>query len=372
MKVLQINSVCGIRSTGRICVELAEQLEREGHEVKIAYGREKVPQKYEKYAVRIGSEFDVRVNALKARCFDNEGFNAQKQTKKFLKWAEEYNPDLLWLHNLHGYYINVELLFEWIKSRPNMQVKWLLHDCWAFTGHCSHFSMKKCYKWKASCSNCPQKKEYPGSIFADNSRDNFERKKSAFTGVKNMTLLTPSNWLADLVRQSFLKEYPIEVRYNTIDSRIFKPTPSDFRQRYGLDGKKVVLGVSSVWNERKGLNDFIKLSDMLDDRYCIFLVGLSRKQINKLPQNIMAIERTDNAIELAEIYTAADIFLNPSKEETFGLTTVESLACGTFPVVYKGTACEEIVNLYGGAAVADNVQSLFEKVQEVTKCDSEH
>jgi len=219
-----INSVCGIRSTGRICTDYAEGYIADGHEVKIAYGRENVPEEYQHLSYRIGTELDVKVNALAARIFDNEGFNSKKQTAEFLKWAEEYNPDLLWLHNLHGYYINVELLFDWIKSRPNMQVKWLLHDCWAFTGHCPHFAVVKCEQWKSECKKCMQKEKYPKSIVISNCLQNFKRKKAAFCGVKKMTLVTPSQWLANLVKQSFLKDYLVEVRHNTIDTTVFKPT----------------------------------------------------------------------------------------------------------------------------------------------------
>ncbi len=362
MRVLIINSVCGIRSTGRICTDLAEELEREGNEVKIAYGRESVPEKYQKYAVRIGNNTDVKLHVLRTRLFDGHGFGSKRATRKFLKWAEEYNPDVVWLHNLHGYYINIELLFAWIKNRPEMQVKWTLHDCWAFTGHCSHFTIVKCEQWKSHCSYCPQKKGYPSSYFKDNSKNNFNRKRIAFTGVKNMTLITPSQWLANLVKQSFLQKYPLEVQYNTIDISVFKPTPSNFREKYGLQHKKVVLGVASAWSKSKGLNDFIKLSTMLDNRYAIVLVGLTQKQIKRLPKRIIAISRTNDTKELAEIYTAADVFVNPSRQETFGMTTIEALACGTYPIVYKGTACEEVVKMYKGTAVEQNVELLKDNI----------
>ena len=175
-----------------------------------------------------------------------------------------------------------------------MEVKWTLHDCWAFTGHCAHFTIAKCDKWKTKCQSCPQKHRYPSSRLADNSEDNFERKKKAFTGVKNMTLITPSHWLADLVRQSFLSEYPVEVVHNTIDTGIFKPTESDFREKRGLLDKTVILGVASAWDDSKGLSDFIKLSEMLSDKYKIVLVGLSEKQIKEMPNRILAISRTNS------------------------------------------------------------------------------
>lgn len=368
MKVLLINSVCGIGSTGRICTDLAQQFEKDGHEVKIAYGRDAfVPDQFQKYAVRIGSDLDVKLHGIRTRVLDEHGFGSVNATKRFLKWANTYEPDLLWLHNIHGYYINVEMLFEWIKSRPNMQVKWTLHDCWAFTGHCTHFSVAKCEQWKILCQKCPEKDRYPASKLKDNCRKNYVRKCQAFTGVKNMKLITPSKWLADLVKQSFLKEYPVEVCYNTIDKTVFKPTPSDFRERYGLQEKMIILGVASTWSDRKGLNDFYQLAEMLDDRYAIVLVGVSEKQMEELPQNVKGLQRTNSTKELAEIYSAADIFVNPSQEEAFGMTTIEALECDTISIVYKDTACEEIVaNRKKGIAIASGTENLYRTILELT------
>ena len=362
MRVLMINVVCGIRSTGRICTDTAAELEAEGHEVKIAYGRESVPEQYRKYAVRIGNDIEINLHGVRSRVLDQHGLGSRAATRRFLAWAEEYDPEILWLHNIHGYYINYELLFDWIKRRPNMQVKWTLHDCWAFTGHCSHFTVAKCDRWKTGCNHCPQTRRYPASFLLDNSKENYARKRKAFTGIKNMTIITPSKWLADLVRQSFLKDYPIEVRYNTVDTEVFRPTPSDFRERHGLENKKIVLGVASVWDDRKGLNDFLQLSDLLNDEYKIVLVGLSPKQIKSLPPKILGLPRTNNTEELAEIYTAADVFVNPSKEETFSLTTAEAISCGTRAIVYKGTACEEIVTDKGGEAIPGQVEALTQAI----------
>lgn len=342
MKVLLINSVCGIGSTGRICTDLAQKFEAEGHEVKIAYGRKAtVPAQFQKYAVRIGTDFDCRMHAVQTRLFDTHGFGSKHATRKFLEWAEAYKPDLLWLHNLHGYYINIEMLFDWIKKHLEMQVRWTLHDCWAFTGHCSYFTAVKCKQWTSHCSYCPQLRRYPACYAMSSVSKNFDRKCMAFTGVKNMTIITPSKWLADLVKQSFLKEYPVEVHYNTIDTNVFKPTPSDFRERYGLQDKFIVLGVANVWEERKGLYDFYKLAQMLDDRYAIVLVGLSKKQIKALPKNIRGIERTNSPQELAAIYTAADVFVNPTYEDNYPTVNLEAQACGTRVITYDTGGCRE-------------------------------
>ena len=336
MRVLLINSVCGIGSTGRICTDLAKEYEANGDTVKIAHGRSgNVPERFEKYAIRIGTDIDVKVHAVYTRITDKHGLASKRTTKRFLEWASKYDPDLLWLHNIHGYYINYEMLFDWIKSRPNMKVNWTLHDCWAFTGHCAYFSFAGCNKWKNECRDCIQKHQYPQSILKDNSLDNFRRKKNAFTGVGNMTLITPSNWLAKLVRESFLGNYPVEVCHNRISTDVFKPTQSDFRERYGLTNKKVVLGVANGWGARKGYSDFIKLSAILDDNYAIVLVGVSSRQINEMPENIIGIQRTDSPKELAEIYTAADVFVNTTYEDNYPTVNLEAQACGTPCITYN-------------------------------------
>lgn len=343
MKVLFINVVSGIKSTGRIVAEQAEKYMAEGHEVRIAYGRETAGVKYEKISYRITSDSDVKINALKSRLFDNEGFNAKAQTEKFINWANTYNPDVLWLHNLHGYYLNIEKLFQWIKTRPDMQVRWTLHDCWAFTGHCSHFSVVKCDSWKTQCRNCPLKTSYPTSLFFDNSFNNYKKKKQLFCGVKNMTVITPSQWLADRVKQSFLKEYPVEVIHNKIDATVFKPMQGDFRKRYGLLNKKIVLGVATAWIREKGLYDFIKLSSMLDDSFKIVLVGLTKKQISDLPTSILGIERTDSMAQLAELYTTADVFVNLTYQDTYPTVNLEAQACGTICLTYATDGAVETV-----------------------------
>lgn len=363
MKVLFINSVCGIGSTGRICTDLANEFEARGDEVKIAYGRAGfVPEPFRRFAVRIGTDKDVKLHALKTRLTDRHGLGSKCATKRFLKWAEEYNPDLLWLHNLHGYYLNYELLFAWIKKHPEMQVKWTLHDCWAFTGHCAHFSTVNCLQWQTKCLRCPQKARYPASLH-DGCRENFNRKKAAFSGVKSMTLIVPSNWLANLVKQSFLKDYPVEVRYNTINTNIFKPTESDFRKRHDLQNKKIILGVASEWSERKGLNDFLKLASLLDNSYAIVLVGLNKKQIRQLPANVLGIERTANAKELAGIYTAADIFLNLTYEDNYPTVNLESQACGTPCITYRtGGSVESVPK--ENVVEQGNIEQVLETIQK--------
>lgn len=363
MRLLEINSVCGIRSTGRIAVEIAKEYEAEGYEVKIAYGREKVPEQYQKYAIRIGSEIDVRIHGIKSRILDRHGFFSKRATKKFLKWADQYDPDILWLHNIHGYYINIELLFQWIKSRTEMKVRWTLHDCWAFTGHCAYFTMANCNKWMKHCKSCPQKKRYPMSYIIDSSDKNFDRKKALFTGVKDMVLISPSQWLASLVKESYLKEYPVEVHYNTIDKTIFRPIASEFRKKYQLEHKRVILGVASFWDERKGLEDFYKLAEMLDDKYAIVLVGLSMKQIMEIPKKVKGVERKNNKKELVAIYSPVESSQNMSGKEICKATSERIITHKDLRSVHVEGAHEGMVDekLFG-VAVKPSVGSIYQAI----------
>lgn len=346
MKYLFVNSVCGIGSTGRICTNQAQQLEAKGHECKIAYGRlETVPPQFQRYGVQIGSALDRNLHAVMTRLFDQHGFGSARATREFLRWAEEYDPDVLWLHNLHGYYIQVELLFDWIKRRPQMQVKWTLHDCWAFTGHCAHFSFVHCDQWKTGCRRCKELGRYPKCLGIGMVGSNYSRKCRAFCGVKNLTLIAPSRWLAGLVKQSFLGQYPIEVQYNSIDPMIFQPTQSDFRERHDLMRRMIVLGVSSTWEERKGLGDFFTLAETLDQRIQIVLVGLTKAQKKRLPRRILALDRTDDATQLAAIYTAADVFVNPTYEDNYPTVNLEAQACGTPVIAYDAGGTRETLTM---------------------------
>ncbi|MBE6808473.1 MAG: glycosyltransferase [Ruminococcaceae bacterium] len=364
MKILQINTVCGIRSTGRICTDIADVLEEKQYECKIAFGREAVPSQYEKYAVRIGNRINTYLDVLTTRIFDNAGFNSKGATKRFINWVKEYDPDVIHLHNLHGYYINIELLFDYLKT-SGKPVIWTLHDCWSFTGHCTHFDYIGCEKWKTEgCSNCPLKKQYPKAIVFENSKNNYEKKKRIFTGVPEMTIVTPSKWLGDLVKQSFLKEYPVKVINNGIDLNIFKPTESGFRQEHKLENKKIVLGVASTWSKRKGLYDFVKLSELLNDDYKIVLVGLNKEQMKKMPSDILCIERTNSTRELAEIYTAADVLVNPTYEDNYPTVNLEAQACGTPVITYKTGGSPESVSENAIVPKGD-INKLTEKIESL-------
>ena len=369
MKVLMINSVCGIGSTGRICTDIADELTENGHECKIAFGRKAAPERYQKYAYRITSDSGVKINALKARLFDNEGFNAAGATKKLISFIEKYNPDVIHLHNLHGYYLNVKILFEYLK-KADKKVVWTLHDCWAFTGHCANFQYPVCDKWK---TDCERKTKYPKS-FVDNSQKNYLEKERVFCGVKNLTVVTPSEWLARLVKESFLGRYPTKVINNGIDTSVFRPTESDFKERNGLKDKKMILGVANVWDEFKGINDFIGLSKKISDDYRIVLVGLDEKQLGMLPENIIGITRTNNTKELAEIYTAADVLFNPTYEDNYPTVNLEAQACETPVVTYDTGGSGESVPKENVIAAGDvdaflNLEKSQLKVKYIDKRD---
>ncbi len=367
MKVLQINSVCGIRSTGRICTDIAQVLTESGDECRILYGRETVPASAEKYAHRIGTNLSTKIDGLKTRIFDNAGFHSKHATKEAIRWIAEYNPDIVHLHNIHGYYIHVELLFEYLK-KANKPVVWTLHDCWAFTGHCTYFSEIDCQKWKSQCHHCPLSKNYPSSFCLDNSKNNYLKKQKLFTSLENLTLVTPSQWLAGLVRESFLGKYEVLAIPNGIDLQVFQPTQSNLRQKYGLQGKKIVLGVATSWQDRKGLKDFIALSQILPSDFQIVLVGLSEEEAKAkgVPSNILCIAKTNSVAELSGIYTAADVFVNSSRQETMGLTTVEAMACGTPVVVSNYTAVPEVVTEEGGIVLDEiSANSIYDGIVRV-------
>lgn len=345
MKILMINVVCGIRSTGRICTDLATALEAQGHEVKIAYGREKVPEKFQKYAVKIGSDLDVKMHGVRARLLDGCGFGSKKATEKFIDWVKEYNPEVIHLHNIHGYYINIEILFNYLRT-CGKKIIWTLHDCWTFTGHAAYCEAANCERWKVGCSACPKKSDYPASL-TDSSKKNWIKKKEIFTGIPNLQIVTPSHWLANLVKESFLSEYKVSVIHNGVDTDVFKPTESDIKKKLGIEDKKMILGVAALWEQRKGLFDFYELSKVLDDSYKIVLVGLSKKQIQELPDNIIGIERTNSVQELAKLYSAAEVYVNPTYEDNYPTTNLEAIACGTPVVTYDTGGSGESAEICG-------------------------
>ncbi len=362
MRVLLINSVCGRGSTGKICTDIAEVLTERGHEVKIAYGRGVVLEQYKKYAVRVGTEFDVKAHWLLTRLFDMHGLGSRMATLKFIRYIKEFNPDIIHLHNIHGYYINIKLLFEFLKAF-HKPVIWTLHDCWAFTGHCSHFDLIKCNKWEAGCYKCPLKKEYPASRVMDRSRYNYNLKKKLFGEIDDLTIVTPSKWLANLVERSFLGKYKTEVIPNGISTDAFKYRESDFKNRYGIEGKKTILGVAGIWSRSKGLEDIIKLSAIVDDGYVCVVVGKIPNKEKYDLSRVIHIDHIDNAIELAEIYSSADFFFNPTMEETYSMVNLEAYTAGTPVITYRTGGSPETL-LYGAIVNQGDYNGAYEWIKQ--------
>lgn len=369
MKVLQINSFFSVGGPPRIVNGIYDTLMAAGHECKIAAAREVM---YAPEAsIRIGSRSNVYLNAIKARFLDNEGLSSKKSTRNLIKEIDKYDPDIIQLHNLHGYYLNYEILFDYLK-KSGKPVVWTLHDCWAMTGHCTHFDYIGCEKWKnMGCSKCPQIREYPMCIGIDSSNHNYKSKKKAFCDMPEMTLVTVSYWLKSVVEKSFLSEYPVVVIPNGIDLEVFKPTNYDnLVKKYGLEGKKIILGVAQNWGMKKGLNDMISLSEHLGVGYQVILVGLTTQQQKHLPPNVIGITRTNSIEDLASVYSLAHIFINPSVEETMGMTTVEALACGTPAIVYNKTAVPEVVDSSCGWVVKPHdLKKMIEIIESVESKD---
>ena len=352
MKVVQINTVCGKGSTGKIAVAISRLLSAKNIENYILYssGESDYPLG-RKYA----NKFDIKLQALKSRIFGEYGFNSKRITRKLVAELDKIQPDIVHLHNLHGHNCDLKTLFAYFREK-NIKLFWTFHDCWSFTAYCPHFDMIGCEQWKTGCKKCPQRREY--SWFFDKSKKLYEQKKNLFSGL-NLTIITPSNWLANLVKQSFLKDYPVKVIHNGIDLSIFKPSASDFRKKYGLEEKYIILGVAFGWGKKKGLDVFVELSKRLDKRFQIVLVGTDDKVDKQLPPNIISIHRTQNQKELAEIYTAADVFVNPTREDTFPTVNMEALACGTPIITFNTGGSPEIIDQTCGNIIdKDDVLSL--------------
>lgn len=344
MKIVQINTF-PYKATGHIMMDIHKILTEQGYESYVCWGRGRPANN--NHEIVISDNIGVKFHGMYTRLLDKTGFASHRATKKLLRRLDEIKPDIIHLHNIHGYYLNIELLFNYIREH-NINVVWTLHDCWPMTGHCAWFDMCGCEKWKTGCFNCEQLGTYPASKGFDNSEWNWNKKKTLFTGL-NLTIVTPSQWLKDIVMNSYLKNYRCEVINNGIDLDIFKPVGNSeiekTREKYNLDARKIVLGVASEWTPRKGLLDFIKLSEMLQDVQFV-VVGLTERQIKEMPPNTKGIKRTENQRELAALYTIADVFFNPTYEDNFPTTNLEALACGTPVITYDtGGSPEEIRNI---------------------------
>lgn len=361
MKVVQINATCGVGSTGKICVGISQVLSNNNIENYILYSSKS--NGYE-FGIKCADDKYIKFQALKSRILGNYGFNSINATQKMITELEGVRPDIVHLHNIHGHDCDLEMLFTYFKQNKTKLI-WTFHDCWAFTGYCPHFSMMKCDKWKTQCDKCVQAREYTW-IF-DRSRFLFNGKKALFQGL-DLTIVTPSKWLAGLVKESFLKEYPVKVINNGIDLDIFKPSESNFIRKYGLDSKKIILGVSFGWDVKKGLDVFIQLANRLPEEYKIVLVGTDDETDKRLPASILSIHRTQNQQELAEIYSNADVFVNPTREENYPTVNMEAIACGTPVVTFRTGGSPETLDETCGAVVdCDDVDALEKEIIRICK-----
>ncbi len=363
MKVLQINSFFSIGGPPKIVNGIYDALKINGDKCLIAAVRGEIQHPGDSY--QVGNRYSAYVNAIKTRVLDNEGFNARRATEKLVARAKEFSPDVIHVHNLHGYALNIEVLFDYLKT-AGVPVVFTLHDCWTMTGHCPHFDAIGCDKWKnGGCHNCPQKKVYPSSLALDRSKRNYVKKKEVFSGVPDMTIVTVSDWLKGIVKESYLKDYDVRVIPNGIDLSVFRPVHGRLREMIP-GNKKIVLGVAQNWCENKGFYDMFRLADALGDGYKVVMVGIADKLMREVPDNVLAFGRTENAEELAKFYSDADIFVNFSVEESMGMTTVEALACGTPAIVYDRTAVPEVVDESCGFVVpAHDIEKAAETIREI-------
>ncbi len=351
MKVLQINASLNSGSTGRIANEIGDLLIHRSHDSYIAYGR--IARNSNSEAIKIGGRVNVLSHLMTSRVLDKHGFGSKVATRQFIKHIEDIDFDIIQLHNIHGYYLNIEILFRYL-NRRGTPVTWTLHDCWPFTGHCSYFDSVDCYKWRKECNNCPNIKGYPKSWFVDNSKDNFHQKQKIFTSIKDITIVTPSRWLAEHVKNSYLKRYPIKIIHNGVDLKVFKPCSDELKinERFNIQKEKYLLGVANIWDKRKGLSDFLQLRERLTKEIDIVLVGLNKKQIKDLPPGMIGIRRTQNTSELAMLYSAASIFVNPTYVDNFPTTNIEALACGTPVITYDTGGSPEAINENTGSVIS--------------------
>lgn len=364
--LLQLNVNAGVGSTGRIAEEIGKIAFSKGWNSYIAYGR--YGKECESHLIKSSKRISILTHALSTRVFDNAGLLSSSDTKRLLKEIQEINPSIIHLHNLHGYWLNYRLLFEFL-SEHNIPVVWTIHDCWPFTGHCGHFVFQGCNRWKSGCYNCPLKRDFPASYFLDRSARNYEIKKESFLQIRDHLVLAPvSHWLSNLLGESFLSEIPRKVVYNGVDTNLFHLTgAAKIKKQLNIPEKKMLLAVASGWDERKGINDYVKLREFLpNSEYAIVLLGMNKSQISQLPNGVIGLEPTKSIDELAEFYRSADVVLSLSQAETFGLTIAEGMACGTPAIVYNATAMPELIGDDTGLVVTPgNVEEASRAVQQI-------
>lgn len=373
MRIVQINLTYNIGSTGHIVADLDDVIRRNGDESIIVCGYTN-QKKDNVYSMQTLPTFlDLRKDIALSRISGRMGYRSKSETKKVIKIIEKFSPDIIHLHNIHGDYINIKMLFDYIRAK-NTHVVWTLHDCWSFTGRCSHFELNNCLQWKDGCNKCPktQFSVYPITYFRDCSKSMWKDKKALFSNLDNLTVVTPSKWLANYVKQSFLKVYPCQVINNGINLDIYKPANTVSKYLAG-NNKKIILGVAASWTDRKGLADLIALDSKIDhQKYQIVVVGLNSRQMKTVPESILKIQRTNNAQELVELYTAATVLVNPTYQDNYPTVNLEALACGTKVITYKtGGSPESVPSDLGYIVNKGDQDELYEQVMEALESDKE-
>lgn len=345
MKVLQINQNHNIGSTGRIMKEINDMAISKGYAsyMLCAYSTQADHNEHLYVTEQLPQVLAIRKNILKHRLTGLTGYSSILSTKKALRWIERVNPDIIHIHNVHGNWINLRMLFSFLKQKK-IPIVWTLHDCWSFTGRCSHFESSNCFQWRNGCKKCPVLNVYPVSYFFDFSSRMWRDKRAWLSGFQSMNIVTPSRWLADYVKQSFLASYNISVINNGIDIGQFCIQKNKSKYING-ETRKIILGVASTWTRWKGIDDFIQLFSLLDStKYVIVLVGLNSRQLSSLPKGILGINRTQNVTELAELYSQADVFVNPTYQDNYPTVNLEALACGTPVITYQTGGSVESVS----------------------------
>lgn len=361
--LLQINTTLNRGSTGRIAEQVSTLAQNYGWDCYIAHGARYINTSNHN-TIKIGSKLGNIVHAILGEYWGLHGFGSTIATYLFLRKVRKIKPDIIHLHNLHGYYLNIKLLFTFL-ARTNIPVVWTLHDCWAFTGHCTHFESNGCEKWKQECGECPLLMAQYKSRIVDRSKKNWQLKQSLYRKLSNLTIIPVSSWLGNLVQQSILCNHPINIINNGIDLSIFKPLKSDIREKFNIDSKKkIILGVVS--SGFKGKKEFIALSK--NTNYQIIIVGIKKEWTIDLPSNIICVSHTNNQLELAEFYSAADLFLNPTNNDTFPTVNLEALACGTPVVTYKAGGSPETLDKNTGISVnRGDIKALELAIEEILK-----
>ena len=361
MKILQINTTFkGGGSTGRIVADLFELMTKEGEDAYAVYGYETVKVESDKL-YQVQNRFERKISILQTRIFGKHGFYNIRSTRKLVDWIDEVNPDIVHLHNLHNHYINIQILFDYIKKK-NIAVVWTLHDCWAFTGWCAYFDYYGCNKWIEGCNHCPAKHDYPKTWFFDRSEELYKKKANIFVGVRNMYIVTPSKWLAELAKKSMLGDYSIQTINNGVDVYVFEPKDyrTIIRQKYSIgEDKKMILSVASRFTRRKGIEFIKKIPEKLDEDCILVVVGVDEKNKEELSGKAICISRTENVNQLAELYSAADVFINPTLEDNFPTTNLEALACGTPIITYNTGGSPEAVDSDSGVVIEKGDEEAF-------------